>query len=225
MWYTLPGSGSNAARYVSLAVVRAIVCAVRPWNPPRNARMTGRPVATRASLTDGLDRLGARVRQERLPRTAGQDVPKALVQPEPRLVVQDVLLAVEELGGLRRDGRRDARMGMPRVGHADPRRVVEVARAVTSDQPRALAAVDVEVRDPAPDRRDDGVVREVGGRPIGRRVVMRARPRYGGRARASSRIVRRRLTIVEAATSPTAVRKMIVPTTLTCGGMPIRALA
>ena len=45
------------------------------------------------------------------------------------------------------------------------------------------------------------------------------------RAIASSRIIRRRETIVEIATRPTAVRKMIVPTTLTCGGIPILALA
>ena len=111
-------------------------------------------------LDRGLDRLGARVGQERLPRPAGQHVPKSLVQPQARLVVEDVLLAVEELAGLGGDRGRDARMSVSGVGHADPRRVVEVARAVAGDQPRTLAAVDVEVRDPAPDGGDDGVVGE-----------------------------------------------------------------
>ena len=48
-----------------------------------------------------LDRLRAGVRQERLPRPAGQDVLEPLVQPQARLVVDDVLLAVEQLRGLR----------------------------------------------------------------------------------------------------------------------------
>ena len=103
-------------------------------------------------LDRGLDRLRARVRQERLPRPAGQDVLEPLVEPQPRLVVDDVLLAVEELAGLGRDRGRDPRVGVTGVGDADPRRVVEVAPAVPGDQPRPLAAVDVEVRDPAPDR-------------------------------------------------------------------------
>ena len=103
--------------------------AVEPAAEREDDRTTGRDPR---ELDRGLDRLGARVGQERLPRTAGQDVLKPLVQPQARLVVQDVLLAVEELGGLRRDRRRDARMGVARVRHADPRRVVEVARPVAA---------------------------------------------------------------------------------------------
>ena len=105
-----------------------------------------------------LDRFGARVRQERLPRSAGQEPAKPVVEPQPGLVVQDVLLAVEQLRRLRGDGRGDPRMGVPGVRDADPGRVVEVALAVAGDQPRPFAAVDVQVRDPAPDSRDDGMV-------------------------------------------------------------------
>ena len=121
----------------------------------------GRPAGGDPGQLDGrLDRLGARVRQERLPRPARQDRPQPVVEPQAGLVVQDVLLAVEQLRGLRRDGGGDPRMGMAGVGDPDPRRVVEVALAVAGDQPRALAAVDVEVRDPAPDRRHDRMVGE-----------------------------------------------------------------
>ena len=124
-------------------------------------------------LDRGLDRLRARVRQERLPRPAGQDVLEPLVEPQPRLVVDDVLLAVQELARLRRDRGRDARVGVTGVGDADPRRVVEVAPAIAGDQPRPLAAVDIEVRDPAPDRGHHAVVGEVGERRLGRRSVRR----------------------------------------------------
>ena len=47
----------------------------------------------------------------------------------------------------------DPRVRMPRVGDADARRVVEVARAVGRDQPGAFPSVDDQVRDPAPDSR------------------------------------------------------------------------
>ena len=69
----------------------------------------------------------------------------------------------------------------------------------------------------------DGVVGQGGGRRIGRAPSSRAPLRcavWPGPRRASPA---GGCTIVEAATSPTAVRKMIVPMTLTCGGMPIRA--
>ena len=122
--------------------------------------ITGRPGRDPGQLDRGLDRLGAGVREERAPRAAGQQPAQALVEPQPRLVVDDVLLAVEELRRLGLDGGHDARMGVAGVRDADPGRVVEVALAVRRDQPRALAAVDLEVRDPAPDRRDDGVVGE-----------------------------------------------------------------
>ena len=180
-------------------------------------------------LDRGLDRLGTRVRQERPPRAAGQQALQPLVQAQARLVEHDVLLAVEELRGLGGHGGRHPRMGVTRVGDADPRRVVEVARPVPRDQPRSLAAVDVEAGDPAPDGRHDAVVGEGSG---ARFAPGRARGAQRGttpvswrRAIASSRIDRRRDANVERATRPTAVRKMIVPTTLTCGGMPIRAWA
>ena len=72
-------------------------------------------------LDRGLDRLGARVRQERLPRPTGEHRLEPLVEPQSGLVIQDVLLAVQEFGGLCRDGRGDARMSVARVRYADPR--------------------------------------------------------------------------------------------------------
>ncbi len=115
-----------------------------------------------------LDRLGAAVREERPPAVAGHDVLEALVQPQPGLVVDDVLLAVEELLGLGRDRRRHPRVGMAGARDADPRAVVEVALAVGRDEPGTLAPLDDDVRDPAPDRRHDAPVGQ--GRPAGRGV-------------------------------------------------------
>ena len=86
-------------------------------------------------------------------------------------MIEDVLLAVEQLGGLRLDRRHDPRMRVARVGHPDPGRVVEVALAVAGDQPRPLAAVHVQVGDAAPDRRDDRVVGEGTGVGAGRTGV------------------------------------------------------
>ena len=105
-----------------------------------------------------LDRLRARVRQERLPRTAGQQPLEPVVQPQAGLVIHDVLLAVQELGRLLGDRGRHPRMGVARVRDPDPGRVVEVALAVAGDQPGSLATVHVQVRDPAPDGRHDGMV-------------------------------------------------------------------
>ena len=138
--------------------------------------ITGRPVATRASLTEASTASAPRVRQEGLPRTAGQQALEPLVQPQPGLVVDDVLLAVEELRGLGLDRGDDPRVGVAGVRDADPGRVVEVALAVGRDQPRALAAVDVEVRDPAPDRRHDAVVGQGTAPPGRRRGRRRDRP-------------------------------------------------
>jgi hypothetical protein len=79
-------------------------------------------------------------------------------------VIEDVLLAVQQLVGLRRDGRRDARVRMSGVGDPDPGRVVQVPITVPGDEPRSFAAIDVEVRDPPPHGRDDAVIRErIGG--------------------------------------------------------------
>ena len=167
-----------------------------------------------------LDGLGAGVGQERLPRTAGQDVLEPLVEPQPGLVVQDVLLAVEQLRGLGGDRRRDPRMGVAGVGDADPRRVVEIALAVAGDQPRALAAVDVEVRDPAPDGRDDGVVGQRGWRRARSAAVstMVRPPRSASAACARRPRAPSASACHETPTSTDGARKMIVPMTLTCTG-------
>ena len=103
-------------------------------------------------LDGGLDGLGAGVRQEGAPWSARQEVRQAIVEAQPGLVVDDVLLAVEQLRGLGLHGGHDSRMGVARVRDADPRRVVEVPVALGRDQPAALAVVHDQVRDPAPDR-------------------------------------------------------------------------
>ena len=129
--------------------------AVEPAAEPDDHRAVG---GDARELDRGLDRLRARIRQERLPRATWQHAAQPVVQAQSRLVVGDVLLRVDDLRGLRRDGRRDPRVRVTRVRHPDPRRIVEVAGPVAGDQPRPLAAVDVEVGDPAPDRGHDGVV-------------------------------------------------------------------
>ncbi len=103
-------------------------------------RLRGAPVEAVAEADDGapprgrtgeLDRglhgLRAGVGQEGLPRTAGQQLREAFVEEQAGLVVDDVLLAVEELGGLPCDGRCHARVSVAGVGDTDAGGVVEVA--------------------------------------------------------------------------------------------------
>ena len=71
-------------------------------------------------LDRALHGLGPGVGQECLPRSAREKCRQPLVQPQARLVVDDVLLAVEQLGGLRLDRRHDARVRVSCVRHADP---------------------------------------------------------------------------------------------------------
>ena len=111
-------------------------------------------------LDGGLHRLGPRVGEEGLPRPARQDGPKSRVQAQSRLVVDDVLLAVQEPGGLRLDGGNHAGMGMTGVRDPDPGAVVEVALTVGRDQPAPLAPVHGEVRHAAPDGGHHGSVGE-----------------------------------------------------------------
>ena len=85
------------------------------------------------------------------------------------------------------DRRDDARVGVARVRDADPAAVVEVALAVGRDQPGALAPVDDEVRDPAPDGRDDGAVGQGSGGRLGPRVGHDSTVRIGAKSRAAWR--------------------------------------
>ena len=78
-----------------------------------------------------LDCLRSRVRQEDAPRPTVEHRAESLVQPQPWLMEDDVLLAVDQLGGLLGNGGGNLRMRMPRVHHADPRGVVEPALAAT----------------------------------------------------------------------------------------------
>ena len=157
------------------------VVAVPEGHDRRAARRHARELDRR------LDRLGARVRQERLPGPTGQHGPQPVVQPQARFVVEDVLLAVQQFRGLGLDRGDDPRMRVAGVGDADPGRVVEVALAVTGDEPGPLATVDVEVRDPAPDRRHDRVVGE--GTRLGCGTgVGSVDHRWGLRARGQARV-------------------------------------
>ena len=93
---------------------------------------TGRPVATRASLTDASTASAPEFDRNAPQPSPGRSSRQPVVEPQARLVVHDVLLAVEELRRLRLDRRDDPRMGVTGVRDADPRRVVEVALAVRS---------------------------------------------------------------------------------------------
>src|SRR3954451_4706306 len=199
----------------------------------------GTPGRDPRELDRGLDRFGSRVRQERLPRTARQHGAQAVVQPETRLVVGDVLLRVDDLRCLCGDRGGDAWMRVARVRDADAGRVVEVTGPIAGDQPRALAAVDVEVGDPAPDGGHDGVVRQRdasdliahyrhGSSRLFRHSVATAS--FTSRAASSSAMRRsrrspRRSHSVFRRTSPTAPTKTIVPMTWTWGGRLLRMLA
>ena len=183
--------------------------------------IAGRPVATRASFTAASTASAPEFDRNADHGPPGSRCAQPLVQPQPGLVVDDVLLAVEELRRLVRDRRGDPRMGVARVGDADPRRVVEVPLAVGRDQPRALAAVDdrLVIRPQTPARRSGRAGertrrRRAAGSEIGGHGVSSASARRGG-ARGSC--VR--------STAPTATTKMIVPMTLTWTGTPTRFLA
>src|SRR5262249_21163978 len=118
----------------------------------------------------------------------------------------DVLLGVEDLRRLGLDRGNDPRMGVAGVRDPDPAAVVEIALAVRRDEPRALSAVDHQVRDPAPDRRDDRGIGE--GRGGGSRV----RPECRRHRRRRAEIT------LENRTNATAPRKTIEPITLICTG-------
>jgi hypothetical protein len=72
-------------------------------------------------LDGGLDGLGAGIGEERAPTVAGEESRQAVVEPQPRLVEDDVLLAVEQLRRLGLDRGDDPRMGVPGVGDPDAR--------------------------------------------------------------------------------------------------------
>ena len=64
--------------------------------------IAGRPVATRASLTAASTASAPEFDRNACHGPPGQECRQPLVQPQPRLVVDDVLLAVEQLRGLGR---------------------------------------------------------------------------------------------------------------------------
>ena len=107
-------------------------------------------------LDRGFHGLRAGVRQEQpglLVELAGEVARQPLVELQAGLVVDDVLLAVDQLGRLLGDRGGDLGMGVAGIDDADTGRVVEVALAVVGDQPRAFAAFDDQVRIARPDGR------------------------------------------------------------------------
>ena len=115
------------------------------------------PRGVLGQLDRRLDRLRPGVREEEpglLPvPQAGEGARQALVQLQPGLVVEDVLLGVDDLAGLLGDRGRDARVGVTGVRDPDPAGVVEVALAVDRLDPGADAALHHEVGVARPDRR------------------------------------------------------------------------
>ena len=122
-------------------------------------------------------------------------------EPQPGLVVEDVLLAVDEARRLCRDGRSDPRVGMAGVRDADAGRVVEESLAGARDEPGALAAVHVELGVARPHGWHDGVI----GQRAGRRC-RRAWDGRGRRARSSSEASRSRCSAHRVQLTPSSVR-------------------
>src|SRR3989304_2338775 len=142
------------------ALVSAIVCAVRPWKPPRKAMIAARPVGTPARLTAASTASAPAVGGKAAHRPPGQRAAQPLVEAQARFVEDDVLLPVQQLRGLRLDGGHDARVGVAGVRDTDARAVVEIAAAILRDEPGTLAALDVDVGHAAPDGGHDAVVGE-----------------------------------------------------------------
>jgi len=114
--------------------------------------------ADAGQLHRGFDRLGAGVGEEGTPWAARQHARQAVMESQARLVVDDVLLAVQQLAGLLADGLDHARMGMSGVGHTDARGVVEIAGAVAGDEPGAFAPVGMDVGEAGPHSGHDRMV-------------------------------------------------------------------
>ena len=117
-------------------------------------------------------------------------------------MIDDVLLAVNQLGRLLGNRRRNLRMRVSSVHHADPRGVVEPTLASAVNQPRAFATLHVYVRGPPPDGGDDLVSWD-------RLHVAHC-----------FRFARRRCRSAPIATSETVATKKRVANAFTCGGIP-----
>ena len=117
-------------------------------------------------------------------------------------MIDDVLLAVNQLGRLFGNRRRNLRMCVASVHHADPRGVVEPTLASAVNEPRAFAALHIYVGSPSPDGGDDLVSWD------------RLRAAHG------FRLARRRCRSAPMATSETVATKKRVANAFTCGGIP-----
>ena len=67
-----------------------------------------------------LNRLTPRVGEEDAPRSTREHFAETFVESQSRLVIDDVLLAVDQLRRLFGDRRRDLRVRVTSVHHADP---------------------------------------------------------------------------------------------------------
>ena len=117
-------------------------------------------------------------------------------------MIDDVLLAVNQLGRLLGDRCRNFRMCVSSVHHADPRGVVEPTLARAVNQPRAFATLHIDVGGPPPNRGDNLV------------------PWDWFCATHGFRLARRRWRSAPMATSETVATKKRVANAFTCGGIP-----
>ena len=155
-------------------------------------------------LHRSLNRLGARVGEEDAPRPAVEEAAEAVVQPEARFVIDDVLLAMDQLRCLLGDRCCNLRMRVTRVHHADPRGVVEPALAAPVDEPGSFTTLHVDASGATPDRSDHIVAGD---------WTARCRAHY-------FRLARRRCMSAPIATSETVTTKKSVAKAFTWGGIP-----
>ena len=118
-------------------------------------------------------------------------------------MIDDVLLAVNQLRRLFSDRRRDLRVRVTGIHHADPRGVVEPALASAVDQPGAFAVLNIHVAGATPDWGDDFVPWD-----------------WTALAAHGFRLARRRWRRAPIATSETVTTKKSVANAFTCGGIP-----
>ena len=131
-----PGtSGSNAARFAGWPVTESAP-SVRPWNEPSSATTSVAAGRLARPLERGLDRLCARVAEERLRAAeAVGELRGELLHRLGPVEVRDVPEPVE----LRVRGRERRGVAVSEPDDGDAGEQVEVALAVGVDEPRAVA--------------------------------------------------------------------------------------
>ncbi len=170
--YTSGANGPNPALYGLTLLVIVIASSVRPWNA-LSKTIDRRAAGRRARDLDGvLDRLGARVHEDRalLSAAARRQLGKPAADLDVRLVDADHEALVQVPICLLLDRLDDRGMPVARVLAADPAREVDVGAPVRVGDARALGVRDDELRRRHA-RRD--VARAVGEDPLRRCRVSR----------------------------------------------------